>query len=289
MSHVFVSELHSSAASVIAHDGMTDTVAIVKFEFDLFLLQAQRALHACMETDHYVSVPKGEKRNMAYLANRFSDIRYVVDHPDARQVRAMIDHPSPSVRIGSLEWPLLMPHGVVRRARSMWSERLTVFTFTGLVTPDRDAFLKAIATDLGVQLKRTRSRRTPWARRPSGSVAEDSAQIVLEDSSRGRAFPEKLWDDRYYSSMACSQYVVCPEGDFAWSYRFFEACLCGAVPIVQTPVQAYEGFTFVDASGSDIRLPRWSVDLAERNFSRAVEVLTADRDALGRAILEALA
>lgn len=36
-------------------------------------------------------------------------------------------------------------------------------------------------------------------------------------------FQKKSWDTEYYDILSQSKFVICPSGDFIWSYRFFEA------------------------------------------------------------------
>ena len=38
---------------------------------------------------------------------------------------------------------------------------------------------------------------------------------------------------QYWDMMQRAKYVLCPDGDFVWTYRFFEAVACGAIPIIE--------------------------------------------------------
>lgn len=40
------------------------------------------------------------------------------------------------------------------------------------------------------------------------------------------------FDFKYYENMSNSKFVLCPPGDQKWSMRFYEAILCGAIPVV---------------------------------------------------------
>jgi hypothetical protein len=73
---------------------------------------------------------------------------------------------------------------------------------------------------------------------------KDNIRIIF--TSKGRNFPEKAWDSEYYDELLCSQFVLCPNGDFVWTYRFFEAIMCGAIPIIEDRCDIYEGFYFYD-------------------------------------------
>jgi hypothetical protein len=84
-------------------------------------------------------------------------------------------------------------------------------------------------------------------------------------SERGRRFPTKAWDEEYFQLLADSEHVLCPSGDYQWSYRFFEACLCGAVPIVEEASPLYDGFRYRLMTDARDAAP-WSAADAEHNY-----------------------
>lgn len=43
-----------------------------------------------------------------------------------------------------------------------------------------------------------------------------------------------FFDQDYYQIIASSKFTLCPAGDYLWSYRFFEACLCKSIPIIES-------------------------------------------------------
>lgn len=87
--------------------------------------------------------------------------------------------------------------------------------------------------------------------------------------------------------MAKSQFVVCPNGTFVWTYRFFEAALCGAIPIVEDTCDLYEGFVFYRMSDPVAKLI-WTHEIAEHNFRQAERLLTIPVEDLNRAVAQAL-
>jgi len=68
--------------------------------------------------------------------------------------------------------------------------------------------------------------------------------MMFWSSSRGRTFPVKSWDEPNFRLLARSQFSQCPNGDYVWTYRFFESAMCGAIPIVEDISPVYEGFRF---------------------------------------------
>ena len=67
--------------------------------------------------------------------------------------------------------------------------------------------------------------------------------------------------------------VLCPNGDFVWTYRFFEAAMCGAIPVVENTCPHYDGFVHY-AMKDDPRNYRWSLETAIHNFNLCREKLT---------------
>ena len=93
------------------------------------------------------------------------------------------------------------------------------------------------------------------------------------ESDRGRTVPVKVWHEKHYREMADSRFVLCPNGDFVWTYRFFEAAMCGAIPVVENTCPHYDGFVHY-AMKDDPRNYRWSLETAIHNFNLCREKLT---------------
>lgn len=65
---------------------------------------------------------------------------------------------------------------------------------------------------------------------------------MIVDSLRGRDDAIKGRDNEYFDLMARAKMVLCPDGDFIWTYRFFEAIACESFPIIETYDMLYNGF-----------------------------------------------
>ncbi len=96
---------------------------------------------------------------------------------------------------------------------------------------------------------------------------------MISSSKRGRSWPVKGWDQRYVQLLASSQFVLCPDGDFVWTYRFFEAIAAGAIPIVENESPHYEGFHFALMS-EPLDKARWPKSLVEENHEQLRRVMT---------------
>lgn len=72
---------------------------------------------------------------------------------------------------------------------------------------------------------------------------EDIPAFII-DSSRGRDIETKSKDIWYFDLIGKSRFVLCPDGDFTWTYRFFEAVMVKAIPIIENECNLYKGFKY---------------------------------------------
>src|SRR3546814_18381892 len=89
--------------------------------------------------------------------------------------------------------------------------------------------------------------------------------------------------------MLSSKFVLGPSGDLksngvAWTYRFFEGAICGAIPVIEDFCPAYEGYR-VRSMKEPIGSLAWSRADAEHNFALARERLVLGHDALRAEVL----
>jgi hypothetical protein len=70
-------------------------------------------------------------------------------------------------------------------------------------------------------------------------------------SDKGRELAKDEIDLEYLLSMCDSTFALCPKGDHLWTYRFFEACICGSVPVVRLGevAEAYEPYYYLPYDG----------------------------------------
>ena len=108
-------------------------------------------------------------------------------------------------------------------------------------------------------------------------------KVMLGASDKGRLFPGKAWDDEYFKMLLRSKFVLCPAGDFVWTYRFFESIMCGAIPITEGYCSSYEGFRYFTMADSAAEI-QWSAVIAEYNFNLCVQRLTIPLDQLNAEI-----
>lgn len=248
------------------------------------LIQGIRLAHALMESNFEVCIPEEYEVRFSELRSRFG-ARFRVGVRDCAYLTdCQVIHPEPWTSVGRIERPLIFPHAIVDHCRRLWDpQRPYEFTFAGLVTEKRASVLRQWADRSGAVDPRAFRPSTPRSAvvdrirdiiRPGGKDRPvRRGRLVIWSSDRGRVFPIKSWDQHYYELLARSRFVLCPNGDFPWTYRFFEAVLCGAIPIVEEDVPAYEGFSY---RRMDEPMSEWDWDpaTAERNFALCAARLT---------------
>jgi hypothetical protein len=69
---------------------------------------------------------------------------------------------------------------------------------------------------------------------------ESDAQVKYSPTGRSIQKNTGLYDYSYYDRMMSSRFALAPDGDFAWTYRFLEAIMCGAIPIIPNRTEPEE-------------------------------------------------
>ncbi len=243
------------------------------------LIQQIRLVHALAESGFEIAVPADQLDKFSILRERFG-LRLATARPGDPSLASFItiDHETPSTALGAIVRPLIFPRAVVEHCRTLWpAARAHRYSFAGLVTESRRALLEGwidgrspaapVAsgrTNLGGFVRRQ------WIRWRGSDRPRHIGDVTVWSSERGRRFPTKAWDEEYFQMLADSEFVLCPSGDYVWSYRFFEACLCGAIPIVEQASPVYDAFRY--RLMTDPRDDRpWSAADAEHNFRSCAE------------------
>jgi hypothetical protein len=260
-------------------------------------VQGIRLAHALMETKYQVSIPPVHEDKFLALKKQF-DIKYLISDPSTEQPSThllpglKIVHSKPQTCVGSIERPLIFPHAILSHCRELWFDRRDIrFSFAGLVTDSRKIVLEQWAernfdlSNLNLSQPSPPSRFQQFQARlarklglmsDSKPVESRLGEIVFWSSTRGRSFPTKSWDHKYFNLLAKTQFSLCPRGDHVWTYRFFEAAMCGSIPVIEAYDPIYSGFRFRTLEESSQQLI-WSQADAEHNYALCRERLTIPR------------
>lgn len=264
----------------------------ITYDLPIHLIQSLRLIQALMESDFNVVIPAHQEGIFQYLENYF-ELSYSVD-PDGSKLlqELIINHatPTPETRIGSISRPVIFPHAILDRCRELWpTVRDIDFSFLGLVTEDRRGTLnqwlkqsKVRKRISGIDMLATRfSRKFGIRILPAITIdaSQSQAKVIIKDSLNGRGAPQKFWDEDYYDLMLRTKFSLCPNGDFIWTYRFFEAIMCGSIPVIEDNVPAYQDY-FCYRMADPISDFKWSSEVVERNFELCKKQLTINKDEL---------
>lgn len=271
-------------------------------DLNVNLIQTLRLLHAITEAGFTLQVQPEDEVKFRLLQSILG-MKVSVRSGQAPMLKAVeVDHRIPEVRIGKLSKPLLFPRAALDYCRRRWpAKRPHEASFAGLLTKSR---LDTIDAWLRLSRIRTRSLSAKlWfvtkvlnrvSRKVSFAIPMtiNGAGLHLNLSDQGRKFPIKSWNEAYYRTLLDSRFVLCPSGDFkvtgsAWTYRFFESVMCGAIPVIEEYCDAYEGFRFLRMS-DPLQSYEWRLEDAEFNFELLHDRTTFDGEELRSEVLEML-
>jgi hypothetical protein len=254
------------------------------------LIQQIRLVHAVAESGFEIAIAADQLDKFSILRERFG-LHLAAARPDDPSLTPFvtIDHRTPSTAIGAVVRPLIFPRAIVEHCRTLWpAARAHRYSFAGLLTDSRRALLEgwmAGRADGGSGLTAQTTFgdfvRRQLIRWRGADRQRRIGDVTVWSSERGRRFPTKAWDEEYFRMLAASEHVLCPSGDYQWSYRFFEACLCGAVPIVEQASSLYDGFRYRLMTDARDAAP-WSAADAEHNYRWCAARIVVPVDELDR-------
>ncbi|MBT9370084.1 glycosyltransferase family 47 protein [Rhizobium sp. CSW-27] len=272
----------------------------VAIDLPFDLLQTLRLAHAIAESGFTLCIRPEDAIKVRQLRRVF-DLPVEVGTHDVPHLPSLyIDHLSPSTRIGTISRPIVMPQQIIHHCRVRWPiDRKMDVSFAGLLTESRRETINGWLAASGLQKIRLKERdmslRGRIQRRVARMLHRGSGETIRTDnitiitSDQGRLFPLKSWNPGYYDVLLNSKYVLCPSGDFkargiAWTYRFFESILCGAIPVIEEPCPAYEGFQY-RKMGEPLGDLAWQAQAAEHNFQLARSRISVPVDEMRAEVL----
>jgi len=248
------------------------------------LIQAIRLYHAIAELGYPIAIHPEDFGTLASVSTVFNAT--FVDKTTCTRhimVPVRLDHSTPRTTIGRIERPLVMPHGPATLSRSLWDTNRPIrCSFCGNVTIERLRMLRRWTRTNGRRgdarillfaMRTLANRFTTRYLGPRPPVATRLHDTRVTHSAAGRHPTTKAVDLEYLRHLATSQFTLCPDGDFVWTYRFFEATLCGSIPVVGGTSPQYAGYRFLTLD-TPLAGASWSEEDAEFNFQRTVDLLT---------------
>ena len=218
--------------------------ATYHLQLRLQLLQQWRMLQALAESDFSFSIPSQQRENVRFLQQFFDVKLSFADDIDVAGHILQLDTFKPWCEIAGIRRTLIYPHQILRHCRGLWASKRSIhYGFAGFAHSTRHQVLDEW------HLRWFGRSLVPKLLRQSDDLSkllhdESLSTVAVVYSKAGRRFPGKVWDDAYYDFLANSTVTLCPDGEEIWTYRFFEAMLCGSVPVVQSDCEVYQGFKY---------------------------------------------
>lgn len=185
------------------------------------LLQEVRVLHSLCDNGYNLFCNKHEFQKLLPLKEHFGCNINLGFFPNGESYSSLVNivHNEPLTEIRGTIKSLIFPKSLIKFCQENNQEKEDKIYFKGLITHKRENSIN--------KLKHTTNK-----------------ELIISSSNKGREFPLKTFDKDYFNEMKKYKFVLCLDGDFIWSYRFFESIMCGAIPIIENESPLFEGFYY---------------------------------------------
>lgn len=226
-----------------------------KIDMNLALIQNIRFAQALMEVSDDFFFDSQYNHIFEYL-NQTLETNYptVEGQEDSPKVKVDFVHAEPSITVGDSKYILIYPNIIGSYLKPKWQENRTLTTFNGILTKKRYRFIQEVIKRKEVKWNALTDgfKFSLLLKLPKRLVSKifynlniHTDELKITFTNKGRKFPVKAWDNDYFNTLLNSKYVLCPDGDFIWTYRFFESIICGAMPVIENTCSAYQGFHYL--------------------------------------------
>jgi hypothetical protein len=274
---------HLTPDLVWVSDCRTIPISHTPLDFHQYRIQEVRLIQALIEAKWEVGIPPQIAATFLAAGQEYC----VKVSPIAQRwqnLKIIIDHEKPRTAVEAIERTLIFPEAFFYDARKSWSSNRPVrMAFSGFPTPSRLNLAltlcklncnkwNPILIALKLSLPCLRDFQNNWS---LSWVNKLLRQLLPEDhiefTSRGRNQSLKIRDERYLALLLGALFALCPKGDFVWTYRFYEATICGCSPVIDQGLIHYEGY-FLLHIGDDLQ--SLSTTELEANYQKSFEELT---------------
>lgn len=221
----------------------------------IFLLQEIRVIHSLCENGVTIYCNQSEYDKLKPLIDEFNfDIRLgLLPEADNFTDVVKINHTQePLTIIKEDVKSLIFPKSLIDFCQKDIVNKEDKIYFRGLLTQKRENAISIIRN-------------------------KTNKPLLIDSSNNGREFPLKTFDRDYFNEMKKYKFILCPDGDFIWSYRFFESVMCGAIPIVENESPLFEGFKYYNIEDNLVDMV-WKPEWVSNNLNLLVEKYTYKND-----------
>jgi len=222
---------------------------IINVDIDINLIQQIRVIHSLAEKNEVYVRPE-EYHKIKPIDDNFQINLHKGFHDNGIMLSSIleINHSKPETKINGKIKPLIFPIGLINMCESLNEEKNNDIYFRGLLTKNRENAI--------LRLKES-----------------TTLNVVIESSNRGRKFPIKSLDIEYFKKLSSYNFNYCPNGDYMWSYRFFESVMCKSIPIVEDDYPTIREFKYLTLN-NDLNNLTWNNEWVEHNSKILKEKFT---------------
>lgn len=190
------------------------------------LIQEVRLIHSLSDLGYELYCNRSEYNKLLPLIKKFdlnihNDTNQKVDISFTGNLE--IDHSKPNTKFLDYESSLVFSESFIDYCYNLNKIKEDKIYFRGLITESRDNAIKNLKLKI-------------------------NKELIIDSNKNGRTFPIKSFDEDYFISLSKYKFSFCPDGDFTWSYRFFESIMCGSIPIIENNCLLFEDFYYYKLS-----------------------------------------
>ncbi len=204
----------------------------------------------------------------------------IADKRDKREVKLdfLIDHSKPSTYVSGISSELIFPEWFFDEFDV---NKEDIVTFEGLVTRQRIKYLVKLLGYGAVREKLSLFIYKMSRHYGSFFISRllSKANVRVNFSYNGRKKEFKLYDKSYFLNLRQSKYVICPPGNFVWTYRFFETMMSKSIPIINHEDEYIKKYGFITKTFDEIKYLS-DVDyknITQSNFCIVKEIISKKR------------
>lgn len=168
---------------------------------------------------------------------------------NVRLNKLVIDHETPNCYYDHKKYQVIFPKRYVKSVSELDTHKAYTYYFKGLKTDQRLWVLSF----------------------------KKHHKSLIEFTQQGRLINKDHFDTKYYAEMCASKFVLCPQGKFLWTYRFYEAVMCKSIPVISRGSfePSMEGFKFYY---SDEDSHEYNKEWVDHNYSLFIKRHTLKHD-----------
>lgn len=222
----------------------------ININTSLNLLQEIRVIHALCDYGAEIYCTRAEYNKLIPIKEIFNgniNIGYSDEGENITDLLSII-HDIPITQFKNDKKPLIFPLSLIDFCQKNNINKTSKIYFRGKITNQRKGSIERLKKQTNVD-------------------------IVIKTSIDGRKFPVKTFDIEYFNEMKNFKFIFCPDGDFIWTYRFFETVMCGGIPIIENEAEIYQGFKYYKL-GDNLSELQWRPDWVSHNIEILKEKFT---------------